>query len=174
MIVAKWPGRVVGGRPLYHAVPTGYPSLRSFPRRVRRLWSHVPRRRAPEGPLHMERGRCSGQGLLASAPDSSPMAEHAFCRQSPAVGARALAGSRGSVWERLATGVPTATPSTDPRGKRGDVKTGFSWAARIRCTSAILLLHLCLILIASVPYVAKTLHVDKKIITVPSIVSLSV
>jgi len=43
----------------------------------------------------MERGRCSGQGLLASAPDSSPMAEHAFCRQSPAVGAPCPSGLAG-------------------------------------------------------------------------------
>ena len=36
-----------------------------------------------EGSLYMEQGRQTGGGLLASAADSAPMADHEICRQDP-------------------------------------------------------------------------------------------
>ncbi len=45
-----------------------------------------------EGPLHMGQSRPPGWGLLASASDSSHMAEQAICRQPPEVGASCHSG----------------------------------------------------------------------------------
>ncbi len=63
--VAKWLGRVVGGWLRCYAVPTGHPSLRSFVRRVRRLWLRVLRRRS-------QRDRFKWSGIDALARVSWP------------------------------------------------------------------------------------------------------
>ena len=85
--VAIWLGRVVGGWLRYYAVPTSARSLEDV--RAPSQAAMAARLATPvaEGPHYLGQGRPAGNGLLASATDRAPMAEHALCRQSPEVGA---------------------------------------------------------------------------------------
>ena len=104
----RWLAQVIRGFFAYHAVPTNIRGARQVQAQVTRIWLRTLRRRSQKE-IPVDADGEAGRGLPSETQDPSSLAERAFRRQTPEVGAGCLNWARPDLCGgRGVTRVPTA------------------------------------------------------------------